>query len=155
TSEVVTLVVRVRNVSKEVIKCQYDPGFVQKAPAVTDSAGKSVHFRYGVADTVRVYYPTNLSLAPGKEMVLGEVKLSTASLGTGKFTVRHERVFGKSDQGTLELDSTLTTLGTGKLDLEIKSDPPRESDKSITIRVVIEKVNAGSRAITASSVALG
>jgi hypothetical protein len=57
-------------------------------------------------------------------MVLGEVKLPAASLGTGKFTVRYERVFGKSYQGTLEIDPTLKDLGTGKLDLEIRSEPP-------------------------------
>ena len=63
-------------------------------------------------------------LAPGKEMVLGEVKLPTAVLGTGKFTVQYEQVFGKSRQGTLEVDPTLKNLGTGKLDLEIKAQPP-------------------------------
>jgi RNA polymerase sigma factor (sigma-70 family) len=125
TGETVTLVVRIRNVSQEVIKCQYDPWFfIQKAPAVTDSVGKPVHFRYGVYDTAEVHPPTNVNLAPGKEMVLGEVKLPTADLGTGKFTVQYERVFGKSYQGTLEVDPTLKDLGTGKLDLEIKSEPP-------------------------------
>jgi RNA polymerase sigma factor (sigma-70 family) len=126
TGETVTLVVRVRNVSEEVVEFQYDPWFfVQKAPAVTDSAGKPVVFRYGVDDTAQVHRPTNVSLPPGKEKVLGEVKFPTAILGTGKFTVQYERVFGKSYQGTLEVDPTLRDLGTDKLDLEIKSKPPR------------------------------
>ncbi len=130
TGETVTLVVRIRNVSKEVVKCQYDPWFfTQKAPAVTDSAGKLVHFRYGVDDTAQVHPPTTLNLAPGKELVLGEVKLPTASLGTGKFTVQYEQVFGKSYQGTLEVDPTLKALGTGKLNLEIKADPPPAAKK--------------------------
>jgi hypothetical protein len=123
--ETVTFVVWIRNVAKEAVKCQYDPWFfIQKAPAVTESAGKLVHFRYGVDDTAQVHPPTNVNLAPGKEMVLGEVKLPTADLGTGKFTVQYERVFGKSYQGTLEVDPTLKDLGTSKLDLEIKSEPP-------------------------------
>ena len=95
-----------------------------KGPAVTDSAGKPVDFRYGGDDTALVHLPTNVSLAPGKEMVLGEVKWPTADLGTGKFTVQYERVFGKTPQGRLEVDPTLKDLGTGKLDLEIKSEPP-------------------------------
>jgi hypothetical protein len=82
--ETVTLAVRVRNVSKGAVKCQYDPWFfIQKAPAVTDSAGKPVRFRYGVDDTAQVHLPTNVNLAPGKEIVLGEVKLPTPVLGTG------------------------------------------------------------------------
>ena len=125
TGETVTLVVQVRNVSKEAVKFQYDRWFViQKAPAVTDRAGKPVHFGYGIDDTAVVHPPAKVSLAPGKEMVLGEVKLPTTDLGTGKFTVQYERVFGKSYQGTLEVDPTLKNLGTGKLDLDIKSEPP-------------------------------
>ena len=63
-------------------------------------------------------------LGPGKEMVLGEVKLPTTDLGTGKFTVQYERVFGKSNLGTLEVDPTLKNLGSGKLELEVRPDPP-------------------------------
>jgi hypothetical protein len=130
TGETVTLVVRVRNISKEPVKFQYDPWFFdQIAPAVTDDAGKPVHFRYGLLDTAILHPPKEVSLAPGKEMVLGEVKLPAANLGTGKFTVRYERVFGKSYQGTLEIDPTLKDLGTGKLDLEVKDEaPPGKTD---------------------------
>jgi hypothetical protein len=70
-----------------------------------------------------------VSVAPGKEMVLDEVKLPTANFGTGKFTVQYERVFGKSYQGTLEADPTLKELGTGKLDLEIKSPDAEKKGK--------------------------
>ncbi len=125
TGETVTLVVRLRNVSREVVNFQYLPEFfVQKAPAVTDSAGKPAHFRYGVLDTAQVHLPTNTKLAPGKEMVLGELEIPTAVLGTGKFAVQYERVLGKTYQGLLEVDPTLKNLGTGKLELEIKSEPP-------------------------------
>lgn len=155
TSETARLVVRVRNVGKDAVKFQYYPLFFkQKPPTVTDGGGKPVDFRYGLLDTARFHVPVDVNLAPGKEIVLGEVELPT-TLGTGKFTAQYEQVFGKTYQGNRELDPALSKLATGKLELEIKSDPPRVSDKSITIRVVIEKVNAGSRAITASSVALG
>ena len=151
----------------------------QKAPTVVDGGGQLVHFRYGVLDTAIFHVPEDVNLAPGKEIVLGEVELLTTLLGTGRFTVQYERVFGRTYQANVELDPALSKLATGKLELEIKTDPPpaaeshnkaqpekekadvprpgarRESDKSITIRVVIEKVNADSRAITASCVALG
>jgi hypothetical protein len=105
TGETVTLVVRVRSVSKEAVKVQYLPRlFDYKGPAVTDSAGKPVDYGYGVNRTEQVHLPTSVSLAPGKEMVLGEVKLPTVVLGTGKFTVQYERVFGKTPQGRLVFD---------------------------------------------------
>jgi RNA polymerase sigma factor (sigma-70 family) len=125
TGETVTLVVRVRNVRKAAVKFQYLPQFFgYKGPAVTDRAGKPVDYPYGVDDTAQVHRPANVTLAPGKDLVLGEVTLPTAVLGTGKFTVQYERVFGKTPQGRLEVDPTLTNLGTGTLDLEIKSQPP-------------------------------
>jgi hypothetical protein len=65
-----------------------------------------------------------VSLAPGKEVVLGEVELPTATLGTGTFTVQYERGFGKSYQATLEVDPSLKNLSTGKLGLDIKPEPP-------------------------------
>jgi RNA polymerase sigma factor (sigma-70 family) len=89
TGETVTLVVRARNVSKEAVKFQYLPPFFHyKGPAVTDSAGKPVHFRYGVLGTEVFHIPVDVNLAPGKEIVLGEVKLLTTLLGTGKFTLQ-------------------------------------------------------------------
>jgi hypothetical protein len=156
TGETARLVVRVPNVSMDAVRFQYYSLFLtQKPPTVTDGGGKPVHFRYGIMDTAVYHIPVDAILAPGKEMELGEVELPTTSLGTGKLTVQYERVFGKTYQGNRELDPALSKLGTGKLEVQIESDPRRESDKSITIRAVIEKVNAGSRAITASSVAFG
>ena len=98
--------------------------------------------------------------------------------GAGKFGVQYERILGNSSSGQFKPDPILSKLATGKLELEIGSAPPaaegdkagqrdagkadlprpgarREADRSITIRVVIDRVNAGSRAITASCVALG
>jgi hypothetical protein len=158
SGETANLVVRVRNVSKDAVKFQYFAMFImQKAPTVTDGEGKPVDFRYGLLDTAIWHEPTDVNLAPGKEIVLGNVELQTTLLGTGRFSVQYERVLGKTYQAKGELDPAQSKLGTGKLELEIKAEPPpaRESDKSLTIRVVIEKVNADSRAITASCVALG
>jgi hypothetical protein len=123
--ETAILVVRVRNVSKDAVKFQYLPLFFkQTPPIVADGGGKPVHFRYGVMDTAIFHIPVDVNLAPGKETVLGEVELLTTPLGTGKFTVQYERVFGMTAQGRLEVDPTLKNLGTGKLDLGIKSEPP-------------------------------
>ena len=77
-------------------------------------------------DTAKWHDPEDVNLAPGKEIVLGDVELLTALLGTGKFTVQYERVFGKTYQAKGELDPALSKLATGKLDLEIKSAPPAE-----------------------------
>jgi hypothetical protein len=96
---------------------------------VTDGGGKPVHFRYGVLDTAIFHIPVDVNLAPGKEIVLGEVELLTTLLGTGKFTVQYERVFGMTYQGHFELDPALSKLATGKLELEIKSPSPIEFEK--------------------------
>jgi RNA polymerase sigma factor (sigma-70 family) len=103
---------------------------------------------------------------------------NTTIHGTGKFSLQCERIVGPTSANPNHPNLTLDELATGKLELEIKSAPPaakgdkegqpdaekadvprpgakREADKSITIRVVIDKVNADSRAITASCVALG
>jgi hypothetical protein len=80
-------------------------------------------------------------LAPGKEIELHELKLDLVralvlapepvnSVGpswlwaSGKVSVQYERVFGNSSAGGIKLDPTLGKLGTGKLELEIKSAPP-------------------------------
>jgi hypothetical protein len=85
----------------------------------------------------------DVNLAPEKEIELYElnVKLRPASksgadklkdladrlstlYGTGKFQIQYERVLGGSSSGTIMLDPRLSRLATGKLELEIKSDPP-------------------------------
>jgi RNA polymerase sigma factor (sigma-70 family) len=132
TGETAKLVVRVRNVSKDAVKFQYFPlFFTQKAPTVADGGGQLVHFRYGLLDTAKWHVPKDVNLAPGKEIVLGEVELLTTLLGTGRFTVQYERVFGRTYQALKkdELDPALSNLATGKLELEIKADPPAATEK--------------------------
>jgi RNA polymerase sigma factor (sigma-70 family) len=126
TGETAKLVVRVRNVSKDAVKFQYFPlFFTQKAPTVADGGGQLVHFRYGWLDTAIWHVPKDVNLAPGKEIVLGEVELLTTLLGTGRFTVQYERVFGRTYQALEndKLDPALSKLATGKLELEIKARP--------------------------------
>ena len=125
TGETVTLVVRVRNVSKEAVKFQYIPKFfVENPPTVTDGDGRQVHFRYGVIELTEFHSKVDVNLAPGKESKLGEVKLLTTLLGTEKFTLQYERVFANTWGATITLDPALTKLATGKLELEVKAEPP-------------------------------
>jgi RNA polymerase sigma factor (sigma-70 family) len=139
--ETVKLVVRVRNVGKEEVKFQYlRQFFIETPPAVTDGKGKPVPLGKVDAGGL-VHVPVEVNLAPGKEIELYELKfeLRPASesdnkrrktlYGTGKFQIQYERVFGKSSSGSLEVDPTLSKLATGKLELEIKSDPPPEKEK--------------------------
>jgi RNA polymerase sigma factor (sigma-70 family) len=130
TGETAKLVVRVRNVSKDALKFQYFPLFLaQKAPTVADGAGKPVHFRYGVLDTTILHVPEDVNLAPRKEIVLGEVELLTTLLGTGRFTVQYEQVFGKTYQAIVELDPALSKLATGKLELKIEAKKAQKEHK--------------------------
>src|SRR5262249_55806592 len=125
SGETARLVVRVRNVSKDAVDFQYyTMFFMQKAPTVQDGEGKPVQFRYGIIDTAKWHEPVDVNLAPGKEIVLSEAELLTTVLGPGRFTVRSERVFGKTYQAKVELDPALSKLATGKLELETKAEPP-------------------------------
>src|SRR5262249_10233258 len=123
----VTLVVRVRNVGKAAVKFQYNWAFfVENQPAVTDGAGKQVLGKstyLGGAPNV----PVALNLAPGKEI---ELYASNLELKPGKFQIKYERVFGNSPGAVqIKLDPTLSKLATGKLEVEIKADPPPATGK--------------------------
>jgi RNA polymerase sigma factor (sigma-70 family) len=109
TGETVTLVVRVRNVGTEAVKFQYIPKFfVEIPPTVTDGNGQQVHFRYGYIELTEGHSKVDVTLAPGKEIKLGEVMLQTTLLGTGKFAVQYERVFANTWGATITLDPALT-----------------------------------------------
>jgi RNA polymerase sigma factor (sigma-70 family) len=140
--ETVTLVVRVRNVRKEAVKVQYLRNFfMEKPPTVTDGEGKPVPFAYGVFDLAAAHLPVDVNLAPGKEIELYELKLDlrpasesgkamiSTLYGTGKFQIQYERVLGNSSAGQIKLDSALSKLATGKLELEIKAEPPAADDE--------------------------
>jgi RNA polymerase sigma factor (sigma-70 family) len=144
--ESVKLVVRVRNVGREAVKFQYIWAyFAETPPAVTDGAGKPVPLP-GVGAPLGRHVPREVNLAPGKEIELYELKLELRPeservkelldsrrlpilYGTGKFQIQYERVFGMSSGGQFKLDPILGKLATGKLELEIKSEPPAENEK--------------------------
>lgn len=74
-----------------------------------------------------------MNLAPGKEIELTgsqpfyelKLELKPASLyGKGKFQIQYERIFGNSGAGQIKPDPVLSMLATGKLELEIKAEPP-------------------------------
>jgi RNA polymerase sigma factor (sigma-70 family) len=145
TGETVTLVVQVRNVSKGAVKFQYlHQYFEENAPTVTDDGRKPIHFLHGTLNLALRHHPVDVNLAPGKEIELYKLKfkLRPASesgnekdtpfdgtskfYGTGKFQIQYERVFGNSEVGKIKLDTTLSKLGTGKLELEVKE---KEAEK--------------------------
>src|SRR5262249_34657046 len=95
---------------------------------------------YGILNTAIFHVSVDVNLAPGKEIELGEVKLPMSLLGTGKFTLQYERVFGNSSVGKVTPDPTLSRLATEKLELEVKEAPPGKTDRP-----------SGSRASDASS----
>jgi RNA polymerase sigma factor (sigma-70 family) len=143
--EVVTLIMKVRNVGKKMVKFEYFRQFLdENPPTVTNADGKTVpQHRTSV---LGFHFPVEVTLEPGKEIVLESrlagasglrYELRTASggkkpttkeqplfIGTGTVSLHYEQVIGNSSAGTIKLDPTLSKLGTGKLELEIKSDPP-------------------------------
>src|SRR5262249_35606612 len=112
----------------------------ENPPAVTGADGKPIpQDKVGVTGVVHV--PVEVSLDPGKEVVL-ETRIHGASgrpyelgpadggrqaatknhplrVGTGKVTLRYEKVFGNSSIGRLKIDPDLAELATGKLELEV------------------------------------
>jgi hypothetical protein len=126
--ETVKLVVRVRNVGKEKVTFQYVNQFlIEIPPTVTDAKGNRVPV--GLRTLFGVHLPKQVNLAPGKEISLyGELEVRP-DFGTGKVGVQYERVLGNSSSGQIKLAPNLEKLATGKLELEIKSDPPPAAEK--------------------------
>jgi hypothetical protein len=131
--ETVDLVLRVRNVGKEMIKFSYfRDEFYENPPIATDDVGKSVHIEGAGLDGEpnRI----ELNLAPGKEVDLSEINLGLRPasekgkqkpawklFGTGKFQLQCERIAGNfEDKVNGGPDPILSKLATGKLELEIK-----------------------------------
>ncbi len=125
--EKVSLVLRVRNVSKEKIRFQCTSAhFMEIPPLVTDRNGKrlSILTLEHSPGKARLHV---VDLAPGQQTDLHawQLELRPASergsnsywtlYGTGKFTVQ-------CDSLTIEPDSVLSKLRTGKLDLEVKPE---------------------------------
>lgn len=147
--ETVALFVRIRNVGNETVKFAYIRQFMdENSPAVTDAAGKSIE-QPRAEVTGLLHVPVEVSLAPGQEIDLesrihGKSPLkyelrperggaateeSPLFVGRGKNSLQYEQVFGDSSAGRAKVDAALRNLGTGKLELEITSDPPADEKK--------------------------
>jgi RNA polymerase sigma factor (sigma-70 family) len=154
--ETVTLVVRVRNVGNETVKFKYIRQFLdENPPTVTGADGKAVPQHR--TDVLGFHPPVEVSLEPGKETELesrlaGGARLPGASglryelrpaggggkpttgeqplfVGTGKVGLQYGRVFGNSSAGSIKLDPALSRLATGRLELEIRPDPPTPANE--------------------------
>jgi hypothetical protein len=143
SGEMVTLVVRVRNVGKKDVNFSYCREFFRESPpAVTDDKSKPIHLEgSGNLGFARLL---DVNLAPGQQITLCQTNLELRSasekgkedpvwklFGTGKFQVQYnERVLSCTGPGGLSLDPPLSKLATGKLKLEVKSDlPPADQKK--------------------------
>jgi hypothetical protein len=134
--ESVSMVLRVRNVSKQNVSFQYlYKHFIGTPPTVIDGEGKPL--RLPGITTFGVDVPQKVDLPAGKEIELYELKLTLRSAsdrerdkltdfdgrlstlyGVGKFQIQYQQL------ATPEIDAILGKLATGKLELEVKADPP-------------------------------
>ena len=139
----VTLVVRVRNVSMKEVTFQYCPETDwTRLPDVTDAKGKPIAITGGFLPNFCSWKKVNL--APGKSIDLWQWKLNLrpesertkpppdnppyATLyGPGKFIIRYPWV--SAWQLEWRPPNAWAKLGTGKLELEIKADPPQKQEQ--------------------------
>jgi hypothetical protein len=138
--ETVRLVVRVRNSGMKDVKFVYAwESFYEQPPVVTNDAGKAVPLEgSGFSGLIQF---KEVTLAPGKEIDLCELNLALRPASeqdkarpwtlydTGKFQLQFERVGGNIGTGEIKYDPVLSKLVTGKLELEVKSDPPPAAEK--------------------------
>jgi RNA polymerase sigma factor (sigma-70 family) len=132
--DVITLVVRVRNVSKKTVQFKYVREFLdENYPTVASADGKTIPQEpFAVTGVLR---PIDVTLDPGKEVKLesrfdarqyelvpnkdtpGSKNLPLLIVPTGKVSLQYSHLFGYRSSGSMELDRN---LGTGKLELEVK-----------------------------------
>jgi hypothetical protein len=144
--ETITFVVRVRNVGKKDVKIEsLNEFFNENAPSITDGDGKPISLEQPIEFTGIPAALMQENLAPGKEAVLCELdlKLRPASekgkgrpwtlYETGKFQVQFEKVGGNIGNvgagigtGEIRFDPILSKLATGKLEVEVKADAPKQ-----------------------------
>jgi hypothetical protein len=137
----VTLVVRVRNVSMKEVEFQYCPeSDWTQLPEVTDAKGKPIAIKGGFLPNNRSSKKVNL--APGKSIELWQWQLnlrpkseSTKPLpdnppyatldGPGKFIIQYPWVVAWK----LKPPDAWAKLATGKLEIEVKPDPPQKQEQ--------------------------
>jgi RNA polymerase sigma factor (sigma-70 family) len=147
--EVVTLVVRARNVGKKEVKFKYAPlYFMYSPPAVTDAEGKPVALGNGFSPYYSNDVLEEMTLAPGKSIDLHTLELSLRPVGDrtnpttladalrgklygpGKFIIQYKNLDGywTGIYAAASNDGSLINLATGRLELEVKSSdspPPK------------------------------
>jgi hypothetical protein len=130
--DTVTLSIQVRNNGKETVKFEYlRQFFMEMPPIVTDGAGKQFP-RVRIEVSGEVHWPVEVSLAPGKEIELYQLKLELKpgnKVASGTVSIQYERLFGNTGAGQIQLDPALSKLGTGKLELIFESEPPPAKKK--------------------------
>jgi beta-lactamase regulating signal transducer with metallopeptidase domain len=121
--ETVTLVVRVRNTGR----AKAHVFLIELPPTITDARGKSIDVALAPSEGRHVTKPADL--APEQEIDLYELTLELrpesergkkeprALYGSGKVKIECKVILGEST-------ARFNSLETGKLELEIKSDPP-------------------------------
>jgi hypothetical protein len=149
--EVITLVVRVRNVGKEAVKFEYVRQFLdENLPTVTNADGKTAEQRR--LSMLGFHVPMVITLEPGKNIELESrlplryelrpvndggkpiTKEHTLVVETGKVSIQYEQVLGSSSSGTIKLDPILSKLGSGKLEIEVteaEKPPQKELPKPL------------------------
>lgn len=140
-NEAVTLVVRVRNVGKEDVKFSYfNEEYYENPPTVTDARDKPVPLEGAGVSGLAIRIDVNLG--PGKQVDLCEVHLALRPagekgngkpvwtlFGTGKFQLQYDRAGGNIRDEKTGPDPILSKLATGKLELEVTTDPPPAGGK--------------------------
>src|SRR5207244_12828184 len=69
-----------------------------------------------------------------------------------KVSIQYDRGLGSSSSGAIKLDPALSKLGTGKLELEVKADPPPQEQKKAdpddeekAVRAYVEELRAAAK----------
>ena len=142
--DVITLNIRVRNVSKEKVKFEYLRQFLdENPPTVTNADNKAVRQLTLVVEGFHV--PVKVSLAPGEEIQLqsrlqgAELKYvlnptdggpagkaSPLRVPMGKVTLQYKQVLGDSSSGQMNIDPVLSKLATGKVELQVQAAEKQE-----------------------------
>jgi len=144
--ETVTLVLRLRNPADEsdgkpqAVEFKHIRAFfVENPPTITDADGKAVQLpNYRTRDQA-LHMPRSSTVLPGKEVELyewtfalqpkGENSSRSFIHGTGKHTLQCERIVGPTWLNPDHPNPALGELATGKLELDITSDPPDAPEK--------------------------